>query len=364
MPFAVNRNDVRPLVTQVTDGLRQAIVSGYYRPGDVLPSYRNLAPMLGVSRIVTQAALRQISEEGLVVSRPRIGSVVLGNAVTLWRGHVVLVYPEGDDNYFQAILAGAVRDRLISKGYLFSQVSVKTVKNDSCGFASLDVLLSRSVDLVVVLYERKSIFRHLSKCKVPFAALSETEKAPKGSIGFTRLDYNSAVPDFVQSCVDNDIKEVVQIYWDDLMCDVRPMMQKAGIRVENIKVNVDVSNGRIAAVRHAGYEMFSRLISKGRLSMDKLYFIADDYLAAGALTAMLYAGVKIPEDVRVVTWANKGIEPVYPRELTRMVFDPIASGAVLAESVLRYLEDGSYPSGERVGPTWEEGETMKLEEIQ
>ena len=104
MPFAVNRNDVRPLVTQVTDGLRQAIVSGYYRPGDVLPSYRNLAPMLGVSRIVTQAALRHISEEGLVVSRPRIGSVVLGNAVTLWRGHVVLVYPEGDDNYFQAIL--------------------------------------------------------------------------------------------------------------------------------------------------------------------------------------------------------------------------------------------------------------------
>ena len=360
IPFTVSRNDARPLVAQVADGLRQAIACGFYKPGDIVPSYRNLAPMLGVSRIVTQAALRQIAEEGFVVSRPRIGSVVRDNADKIWRGHVVLVYPEGDDNYFQAMLAGVFRDRLAARGYLLSQACVKTLKGDPNGrFSSLDVLLSRAVDLVVVLYKRQMIFRYLSKCKVPFLALAELTRPPAGAIGFTRLDYNRAVPDFVKSCVDNGVKEIVQVYWDGLMCDIEPMMRKAGIKVSNIKVHVDVSKGRIAAVRRAGYELFSRLISENELYMNGIYFMADDYLAAGALMAMLYAGIKIPEDVRIVTWANSGTEPVYPRELTRMVFDPVSVGGTLADSVLRYLECGSYPSGEGVGPVWVEGETMK-----
>ena len=63
IPFEVNRSDARTLVRQVADGLRQAIVGGFFRPGDVVPSYRELALVLGVSRIVTQAALRQIANE-------------------------------------------------------------------------------------------------------------------------------------------------------------------------------------------------------------------------------------------------------------------------------------------------------------
>ena len=38
IPFAVNRDGSRSLLDQVTDGLREAIVRGYYAPGDVLPS--------------------------------------------------------------------------------------------------------------------------------------------------------------------------------------------------------------------------------------------------------------------------------------------------------------------------------------
>ena len=43
VPFSVNRNDSQTLVAQVADGLRQAIVSGYYKVGEVLPSSYELA---------------------------------------------------------------------------------------------------------------------------------------------------------------------------------------------------------------------------------------------------------------------------------------------------------------------------------
>ena len=99
VPFSVSRGDARSLAAQVADGLREAIVGGYYKPGDVVPTSRELAPMLGVSRIVTIAALEKLCAEGFIVSRPRIGSVVVDRSAKRWNGHVVLVYEKGDDNY-------------------------------------------------------------------------------------------------------------------------------------------------------------------------------------------------------------------------------------------------------------------------
>ena len=49
LPFSLNRNLRTPLSTQLADGLRKAILPGHYRPGDILPSYQQLAQMLGVS---------------------------------------------------------------------------------------------------------------------------------------------------------------------------------------------------------------------------------------------------------------------------------------------------------------------------
>ncbi|MBR3222233.1 MAG: winged helix-turn-helix transcriptional regulator [Kiritimatiellae bacterium] len=120
VPFSVSQSDSRTLVSQVADGLRQGVVGGIYKPGDVVPSYRDLASMLGVSQIVTKAALRQLADEGFVVSRPRIGSVVRDRAVKQWRGHVVFASPEGDEQYVGTVLATALRNRLSEAGYIFT----------------------------------------------------------------------------------------------------------------------------------------------------------------------------------------------------------------------------------------------------
>ena len=73
LPFAVSRSKRATLVEQVADGLRTCILSGVYRPGDVLPTTRGLAEELGVSRIVTRAAVRRLAADGLVNPKPRSG---------------------------------------------------------------------------------------------------------------------------------------------------------------------------------------------------------------------------------------------------------------------------------------------------
>jgi hypothetical protein len=211
LPFSVNRNDARSLLDQVADGLRAAIVGGYYKPGDAIPSSRELCPLLGVSRIVTKAALERLAAEGYVLSRTGSGTVVSTPGVKQWRGHVVLAYPLGDDNYLQTILAGTLRDRLLEAGYLFTQAGARW-SDGKYDFSNLDAALSNSVDLAITLYDSPEFFRHLARRNIPYAAFRETPEAPAGAVGFTHFAYNTAAGDFAAECVRLGVEEVVEVF--------------------------------------------------------------------------------------------------------------------------------------------------------
>ena len=393
IPFSLNRNDGHPLVVQLADGLRQAIIDGYYRPGDILPTYRDLAPIAGVSEIVTRGALKRLAEEGLVIQRPRVGTVVRDRAAKQWKGHVVLVYEAGDDNYLENKLAGAMRERLLDAGYLMTQSCVRRVGGGKLDFNALDASLSRSVDLAIVMYHRPEINAHLMKAGVPFAVFGEKAAPPRGAVGAIHLDYDRAVPAFAEACKAAGIEEVVEICWHRLMCDVAPGLESAGIRVTKKMVVVDESEGRLIGVKRAGRLAFQAIIqnaecrmhnaqctmpcrdseqlrapapnlarqratSRGAAQPRRAYFFADDYLAEGALTALGYAGLHTPEDVRIATFANRGLGPDYPVPLSRMEFDPVRAGETVADTITTYLKTGEFSTGVAVGPTWVKGETL------
>jgi len=65
-----------PLFRQVYARLRQAILSGDFRAGDRLPSTRDLAEQLGISRTVVVLAYEQLLAEGFVVGRSGSGTYV------------------------------------------------------------------------------------------------------------------------------------------------------------------------------------------------------------------------------------------------------------------------------------------------
>ncbi|HEX7111360.1 MAG TPA: PLP-dependent aminotransferase family protein [Mizugakiibacter sp.] len=65
-----------PLFRQVYAGLRQAILDGRFHAGDRLPSTRDLAEQLGVSRTVVVLAYEQLLAEGFAVGRSGSGTYV------------------------------------------------------------------------------------------------------------------------------------------------------------------------------------------------------------------------------------------------------------------------------------------------
>ncbi len=71
-----------PLFRQIYLGLRRAILSGTLRAGERIPSTRDLADQLGVSRTIVVLAYDQLSAEGFVTGRGGSGSYVAENLGT------------------------------------------------------------------------------------------------------------------------------------------------------------------------------------------------------------------------------------------------------------------------------------------
>ncbi|PRY52076.1 GntR family transcriptional regulator/MocR family aminotransferase [Geodermatophilus tzadiensis] len=79
-PVVLRRASGTPLAVQLADALRAAAAGGALRPGDRLPSTRELATALRVSRTVTSAAYDQLVAEGWAAGRHGSGTYVVGAA--------------------------------------------------------------------------------------------------------------------------------------------------------------------------------------------------------------------------------------------------------------------------------------------
>jgi GntR family transcriptional repressor for pyruvate dehydrogenase complex len=84
--------NARRIARTIADG----IVAGDLRPGDVLPSERELAARFGVSRPLVREALRSVEELGLVETRPGRGTFVRSEvAPSMHRGVGVTILRRG-----------------------------------------------------------------------------------------------------------------------------------------------------------------------------------------------------------------------------------------------------------------------------
>jgi DNA-binding GntR family transcriptional regulator len=72
----VSTDDPRPPYEQVADELRTAIRNGDYKPGDRLPTVRDLAEANGIARMTVQHAYQALRKEGLVVGQQGRGVYV------------------------------------------------------------------------------------------------------------------------------------------------------------------------------------------------------------------------------------------------------------------------------------------------
>ena len=96
----VDPNDARPLYVQLMDEVRRAIATAVLRPGEAVPSIRQLAGELRINPLTIKQAYDELEREGMLSIRQGIGTFVAEHASAV----------DARDDVARAIAERALRD--------------------------------------------------------------------------------------------------------------------------------------------------------------------------------------------------------------------------------------------------------------
>lgn len=127
----------RGLRAEVYDSLRRAIVAGTLRPGQRVVE-AEIARQMGISRAPLREAIRQLEQEGLLVSNPRRGTTV----VQLTRADVEEVYTLRADLEARAIRRAICR---LTADDLAELEALLQAMNDAASLLDADIAFHRAI---------------------------------------------------------------------------------------------------------------------------------------------------------------------------------------------------------------------------
>ena len=209
LPFAVDRRKPGSLVDQLADGLRQAILSNFWKPGEALPTLDRLAAAAGTSLRIPREAVARLKAEGLVDPRPGLGCMVTGARRARWRGHVLFVLHDAEGSYYANVFAGVLQERFVRAGYLFTRASASDGRAGA-DRGALDAALSQSVTLAVLFCPgAPRTARLLDSRGVPFVEIGRAPSGLRASKGFVRFDREAALADFAAHCRERGARRVL-----------------------------------------------------------------------------------------------------------------------------------------------------------
>ena len=343
LPFLVSRERKDSLISQIVSGVERAVADGTLKAGHVLPSQEEIAAELGVSLRVVRIACGRLAGAGIIRPRPHLGSVVLPRKNKGWRGTVLVVMTTANEaSYYQSTLIGEFRRRLAADRYNVVSVTGTRKANGVYDFRSLDSALGGDYDFALLMSDADLAADRIRSARLPFAAFARKDGSFVESARFTvTCDLSRAFSELIADVRRKGVSSVEIVDFERSECDgLMTGLRAAGIPVREWIIPVESGVITLEKVKKAAMDAFCERFGSGDGESPGLFVFSDDFVANGALLALAFCGVAIPDDVRVVTLSSKGNAPVYPRRIGFLEYDPVAYGRLVAERVLACLATG------------------------
>lgn len=352
LPFSVDRSSRIKLPYQVADGIRSAIYSGFWKPGDRLPSSREMKELLGVSVRAPLEAFQILAEEGLIALREKCGAVVNALPTPLTKGRILMVLPGGAQVQSTNLFMVNIKRCLNEAGYMVVTTSVfrrngAYVKGDPNPFdlRQLEVDLKMAYSLVVLeggTPTATGIVRMLESCGMPFVVANGPRADAGNCIGGIDFDESDVIESVAADCRRIRARTVGVVQkWEKDGIDVMEALRRRGVKIRRIRVPEIRGRGRKEELWSETYALFERnFAKKGKDWLPDVLYFTDDHCFWGAAISLLANSVKVPEDVRLLTRSNAGMRPQFTCPVSCIERDFHKSGVVAARTILDYLEKG------------------------
>lgn len=354
--FAIDRSSSRSLVDQVYKGMRERIFAGRIKIGSAVPSLRALADELGVSVKVTTTAYARLARDGWLRAEPRAGYVAVTPEMPLRRGRVLLVL--SNEGFFTDYVAHRFQERCEAVGIQVSRVVVADPEDVP---VALDIALMDSFDFIVSLHFKRRVVETLDASGVPFAIVCTCAASARrlaNCVGVLTTATDGIVGEVVSACAARGIASVELVDFHGVKRPYAAAFRRAGVAVREWTIPCAGDTLWYEDIPRSAMRAFVKRLSSRRPALPDLFFFLDDYVAKGALMALAASGVRIPDDVKVIAFANKGNGPVYIRDIARVELDPLATGDAVAEFAISWFKGDGKDPRPLPPPVFIEGETI------
>ncbi len=335
------------------DRLAEEIHRGRLKPGEAVPSVRNLMQRNKLSMATVVRGLETLEQKGLIYRMSTRGFFVKDHHrpdPTI--GQVALVTPAlvGDTNELVKGLTGglAKNEHLTLATYstngdldLYQKMIDRLARLRPMGV----VITSLPPELMNVNVEP------LVKRGIPIVAIGQ--KIP--GVACDRVDYRGgqSIHKLLPHILDRGATEFV-FFMVELLNDPSQQDMIRVFREGLSQAGMPVSEDRIFKfnTRHGytvpadpyidGQEAVERVLAKG--IRFKTAVFCHDYPAVGGLRAILKAGLRVPEDVRVVSAVRCAVNGVSPLRLTTVDVNKEQQARLAGELLLRRIEGYDGPA--------------------
>jgi len=348
------------LASQLADNICRAIARGDFKTGDKLPSIAKMAKMCGTSVRVPREAIRLLEDEGVVKGRPRAGIVVLGKKRFVWRGSVLFVSYGRQAYYYRGVLFKNIAQRLSEKGWRVDFVSlVKGEKGARRQMEPLCRALQNGHAIVFGAHFDEATISEIRKAGVPYFAITSSVGADdEVAAGLATLSESEAIVELAEASAKAGVDRALRVVMDDAdeLFDVP--FHSRGIATENLVVRPDAGIDRF---ENSSKFVFDRLVA--RLTDSKkpkvgLVYFGDDSFTEAGLWAIESAGLRVPDDIRVVTFSNCGNRPFYRLPLTCIAHDLLEHAERIGRGILAFLDGRKFPRLVTCSATFVQGATF------
>ncbi|MFW6279062.1 MAG: GntR family transcriptional regulator [Bacillota bacterium] len=168
----INRNGVSPMYEQVKKTILEKVKQGDYKPGEMIPTERELCEKTGVSRHTVRKAISELVEDGYLFRVQGHGTFVYDEdniPLDLEHSTVGVILPLSEGEYDREILRGV--DEIIKENE-FSLTFSSSGDNSESEEKSIKRLLKRGVDGFVIMpaadEQDKNIIKRLKAEGIPF----------------------------------------------------------------------------------------------------------------------------------------------------------------------------------------------------
>lgn len=350
LPLHIDPQSNIPIFSQLRQQITWLIASGRFKPGDRLPTIRELADQIGIHMHTVRQAYHALEADGLVETRPSRGTRVkpfdLNKLVTTESAspsHTIGVLIPNMFSFYDPFLDG-IENIARTSGYMI--VVCFTRDREDLTLQAAQQLIAKKVDGIIATSPVAGVFERQSPIRSEAPPIVYVD-APQFSTHTVLLDLENAGFLAANHLIQHGHRRIGMITAPLAWPNFHDSYKGYERALHASKLDLDpalVIESPLYSLE-SGYQAALRLLEMNK--HPKAIFVSGDLMAAGVIRAIKENGKRIPQDFAIISKDNIDLAPLMDPQLTTVALPAYQMG-VEAMNMLTRLIDGKRLDRKRI----------------